>query len=252
MAITFQSFKTRSSKTTGTTIAPTSGFATVAVGDLFVVALLSDDASGTYSCADDQSNTYQTDLARVINSGHISIVVFSAIAATAATTIPTVTHPSLTARVLSGWHLRGTDTTAGRLDGTPVSATGTGNAASGNLSVTSTSCYVGFSGYESDISNTYTNDSGFDTPASKDGTTGGSDASNITSITAVDLTPSSPDSYDTTNSASRSWVAALLAYKIPAVYVPRHPAINHQNPALLFKRWWQGWSRRPSGVLVPA
>jgi len=217
VAITHVVDDSRQSKTAGTTIAGTGlGAASIALNDLIVVCFTSDDVAGTYSCADDQGNTYQTDVARFANAAHVSLVVFSAIVATDANTIVTVSHPSLTARALEIFVFRGTDTSASRVDGTPVTATGTGNASSGNLTTSSAdSVMVGISGYESDSSNTYTGDGAF--VNGKVGTTGGGDATNITQESGYNiLTGTATDAYDTTNSASRSWAAALLAYKVPA------------------------------------
>lgn len=227
MAITFGTNQTGSSKTAGTSVAAsaiTSG--SLALNDLIVVIFASDDAAGTYSCADDQLNSYQTDLARTSNAGHCSVVIFSAIVATVANTIVTVTHPSLTARGIDVYTFRGADTTASRVDTAAVTATGTGNAGSGNYTTAfSGSVMIGASVYESDRTNTYGGDANFVSGGAV-GTTGGADASNITTKNGYQiLSGTATDAYDTTNSASRSWVAALLAYKAPAAVLPARPLL---------------------------
>lgn len=63
--------------------------------------------------------------------------------------------------------------------------------------------------------------------------------------------------YDGTTESSTTNEAAFIEFTSAAVtmqstaFVPRHPAINHQDPGLLFRRFWEGWTRKSSGVLVP-
>lgn len=68
--------------------------------------------------------------------------------------------------------------------------------------------------------------SGFTFTTGYGGTTGGSDGDTFMTFT------------DTLTAA-------------PTARTPRNPAVNFQNPGVLFKRFWNGWSRRESGVLVP-
>lgn len=62
--------------------------------------------------------------------------------------------------------------------------------------------------------------------------------------------------YDGTTEASTTNEAAFILFPSPVTMqsttrIPRYPAVNHQNPGLLFRRFWEGWTRKPSGVLVP-
>src|SRR5258708_9062347 len=80
-----------SSKVTGTTLA--SGLVVVGNGDLVIVGFSALAGSGTYSCADDQLNTYSV-LKNVSNGTTITTYFFCAVAGTSPSFTITLTHPS--------------------------------------------------------------------------------------------------------------------------------------------------------------
>lgn len=51
--------------------------------------------------------------------------------------------------------------------------------------------------------------------------------------------------------ASDSWGVIGFALIPEVTYVPRHPAINHQNPGLLMENVKRNWNRLRSGLVVP-
>lgn len=56
----------------------------------------------------------------------------------------------------------------------------------------------------------------------------------------------------TTNGADGDTFSTLTENIVEQVsYVPRHSAINHQNPGLLMRGIRRAWHRRPSGIFVP-
>jgi len=102
MAIAFHRSASAQSKSAGTTLAVT---ITVDVGELVVVIFACDNTTGTYSCADNNSNAYTHLTGSLsfsgswppVNTNGSELHCFYLPNAPAATSV-TVTHPSLTAR----------------------------------------------------------------------------------------------------------------------------------------------------------
>lgn len=218
MAITFvQAFGNGAqNKTSGTTLAvnpttnPTSGH-------VVAVAFASDDAAGTYSCGDDQGNSW-SELVSVTNPGNASFRIFVSLLTTTITGNITVTHPTLTARALVWAEFSGlTD-----INPDPQTSTATGSVATAPDDLETPDFTM--SGYEFLVLGGWAWEGEIETLASNNGnftglgligTTGGGAASNmkVFAMYVISNTFSVTPNQDVTMSADRDWAAAWGALR---------------------------------------
>lgn len=202
------------SKSAGTTLAATVPLAGFAEGTSVIVTFASDDAAGTYSCADTAGNTYVEDVS-VTNASHVRTRIFSAhnIAALVSGNSVTVTHPSLTARAIVVGNFTGLEP-VGAFD---KNASSTGNGTTPDSTNTAATAQtdellIGAIGVEGPLGDAWTKDANY-TNIDRNGTTTGGAATNIT-IAAEYRVVTAAGTYNATGTiTSAQWAAAIATYK---------------------------------------
>ncbi len=212
MAISHGVSFSNTNKTTGTTIALTTNSA-YSTGDLIVVSLASDDATGTYSCADSAGNTYALDIS-VVNTGVARMTVFSAVATTTSTLTITCTHPSLTARAMVVDNFTpdaGSSFTSARKVGSTSAVGSASPYSSGTLTVTSTSDIMyGSTAIECPASDVVSPPANF--VFTYVGTTGAGATSNMSVAAGYDLTAATEAYAPTDSTANRNFASSIIEY----------------------------------------
>lgn len=251
---------TAQSKTAGTSIVINNGDITVAAGDDIFVGYAGDDVGSAFgvSHAGTASITW-TQIRERINAAHSKAQLWRGVV-TAGGTVTTVTvswttNVTAKAAVMAWFSGVGTQDTG---TGSPYDNTGTSNSGatvpstatatweSGDLVVMVMACEASAAKETVNIgawAQTTT-----ETLAGSNGTSGGSDPSNMICGLGYSIVDASGSVGGTainwTNAAQWSAVAAVFS---PSGYQPRHSAINFQEPGLLAKAWERG----KSGVWLP-
>ena len=209
-------------KTAGTTLVITLSYIP-AVGETVLIAFGMDGATGTVSCTDNAStpNTYVVDVDKAAASPSSSnvrgCIIRAYIASNTSLTTITITHPSVTAKVVLAYGRHGV-LQASPLDKTASAVGTTGNASSGATATTTDACEVLFSMvvYESDsnacsVGTGMTPDQEYNNTISATG--GSGTASNLTIFAGFAIqTATNTQTGDFTN-PSTDWVACIATYK---------------------------------------
>ncbi|MFN8642759.1 MAG: hypothetical protein U0802_14310 [Candidatus Binatia bacterium] len=233
-AISFvQGIDAQQSKTAGTSIVLTVPAAGVGAGHSVLLALTMDAAAGTVSAADSAGNVYGVDV-DVTNGTRIRTVVLSAhnVAALAGGSTISVTHPSVTARALSGSEFAGL-LGSGALDQINSQVGNNGTAlTSGATPVTSQADELVFGaiGVEGPSTDTFTPGASFIALAAA-GTTGPPGASNVT-INPEYRIVAATGAYaaDGTGSTNRNWAATVASYRAAPTGTPTNTATQTRTP----------------------
>jgi hypothetical protein len=209
-------------KTTGTQLQLTVPAGGVGSGHSILLALTFDAATGTVSAVDSSGNAYAVD-ADVTNAGNLRTVVLSAhnVAALAAGDTITVTHPSVTARALSGSEFSGL-LGSGTRDRV---STDTGNDDAPDSGTTATTSQAdellfGALGVNGRIGDSFTPTAPY-TGLTRAGTTGGFSNTNVTINPEYRIVAATGGfSASGTNSSDREWAAAIVTYRAALANTP--------------------------------
>lgn len=204
---------TNTSKTTGTTLAITTTNAAPA-GDSIFVALAMDPSAGTVSATDSAGNTYTViaDATNGSGTAGVRLVILAAhgVAAMAAASTITVTHPSAAARAVIAQTFIFADT------GTKVTGqTATGSSTAPSVNVKSPVLHpliLSAVAVEGPLSDVYTNDATYLAfPTSSAGTDAGGATTNVTVRIAFRAPVDETDyTFAPTLGTSRLWAAAAV------------------------------------------
>ncbi|MGH7788424.1 MAG: hypothetical protein ACRERC_16260, partial [Candidatus Binatia bacterium] len=229
-----QSIDTEQVKSAGTAISLTVPAGGVSSGNSVILALTMDAAAGAVSATDGAGNTYAVD-ADVTNAGDVRTVILSAhgVAALASGNVITVTHPSVTARALSGSEFSGL-LASGTLDQISTQTGDSASPASGSAPTTSQAdeLLIGAMGIEGPVTDTFTAGAGY-TLLAEAGTTGGTTGSNVTINPEYRIVAATGGyAADGSNSASRQWAAVIATYRGAPAGTPTHtPTVTQTRTA---------------------
>jgi hypothetical protein len=212
---------TAKSKTSGASLTLTVPAGGVAAGNSIIITFAMDDADGAVSAADSRGNAYavDADANRVGVNDRVRTVILSAHNVTALQGGDTITlsHPSVTARAASAVEFSGL-TGSGALDQTSTAVGNSTTPSSGSTSTTAQpdELLIGAIGVEGPLGDIFTPGTNYNA-LTRDGTTGGSGASNIT-IDPEYRIVSATGAYlaNGTLGTGRRWAAAIATYKMSA------------------------------------
>lgn len=199
------------SKTSGTTLViPSTNNASS--GNLVIVTFACDDVSGTFSIADDQSNSWR-EVINVLNSGNVRLIVWASIVgASGITGNITVTHPTATARCGDAQQYSGV---ASSTEDQETSATGGTQAMSVGPITPTESGELVFAAQGAECESTdLSAESDWGSGFSGVGTTGAGAASNISTKRHYEIqTSPTARTYAYSNLATRDWAAVIVSFK---------------------------------------
>jgi YD repeat-containing protein len=216
-----RSFTPNQLKSSGTSIALTVTNTAVAAGNSIILTLAMDPATGTVSCSDTAGNSYAVDHSVINGSGTSGVrtVVLSAHNVTALAINNTITcsHPSVTARALSGSEFSGLATSAAKDQANSNTGQST-SPSSGNVTATqAVELLIGAIGSEGPGGDLFTPETTY-TGLPPIGTTGGNAATNITIFSEYRrVSPTGTYSATGSISSSRKWATAIVTYKAKVV-----------------------------------
>lgn len=261
MAVTYNGlFGSNQSKTAGTSLAINPADITVATGDDIFVGWAGDVGGSAFGVTDGGTATISWTEERVQTQGsdvEVRLWRGNVTAGGSLTDLTIAWTTNLTAKAaVAGWFSGvGTqDANYGGDDigGNSVAATIAGTWQIDDLAIAA--CGIeGAQDAETVTAGAFSDGGG--TMVGQNGTTGGGAAANIVAalgyqVTTTNRSASAAIGFTFTNTRDASAAGAVYSPAAAATPVPRHPAINHQNPGLLAKAH-DAWERTKGGIFVP-